>query len=223
MVAFRFENTDIMSRDASNDNHLGDIRFRALLNPKDWRALPEAVKTRFAKRVGPGESVVYQGYVRHTKMNLAGKLLANLLCMVGAPLPLDLDNQDRAAIVTVTEDEKGRGQFWTRQYGRKTGFPQIIHSAKRFDGPTGLEEHIGFGIGMTLKLEVKSGALLFKSDRYFWNLLGQRLYLPQWLTPGALTVGHHDIGNGRFEFTLGLTHPLWGHLVDQSVMFEDAK
>ena len=115
------------------------------------------------------------------------------------------------------------GQFWIRQYGRKRGFPQTVHSSKRFDGPTGLEEYLGYGIGMALTVEATDTALLFKSDHYYVTLLGMRLRLPAWLSPGALTIGHHERGNGRFAFTLSLVHPLLGNLVQQTAVFAQAR
>ena len=139
MPEFKFETDWHISNQARNDNELGDVRFRKLLRMEEWRALPQTIRARFSKRVGPGDSVAYRGYIRRTIFSKAGRLLANLLKPIGAPLPLDDDNDERAAVVTVTEDDTGNGQFWTRQYGRKTAFPQVIHSAKRFSGPTGLE------------------------------------------------------------------------------------
>lgn len=221
MPEFKFETDWQIPAPADNDNALGDLRFRNLLSRGAWLGLPKNVRDRFSKRVKTGDSVVYKGYTQHTKLSRMGFILAHTLRILGAPLPYESDNIDKAAVVTVTEDTHDNGQFWTRQYSRARGFPHVIHSSKRFAGPTGLEEHIGCGIGMTLKLAVNEGSLLFKSHRYFCQVIGHRIYLPNWLTPGELTVGHHDHGDGWFEFTLNLTHRLFGQLVDQSVMFED--
>ena len=202
---------------------LGDFRFAHLLGAKVWARLPLSVRKRFGKRLGPGASVVYRGEVIETRLSLLGRIFAQILRPVGAPLPLEQSKGGEAAIVTVTEAPNGQGQFWTRQYNRKAGFPQVIHSQKSFTGPTGLEEQVGGGIGMTLRLKAEPKSLLFVSDEYFINLFGTRIYFPRWLTPGALTVGHHDLGNGRFDFTLDLVHPLFGHLLHQRARFIDMK
>ena len=218
---------DKANRETNPGQYLGDIRFRQLLGKRGWNELPQSVQRRFNKRVRHGESQIYKGYVSHTHMNTIGWVLAQALRIVGAPLPIDRANTGQAAIVTITEDAKGSGQFWTRQYGRHAGFPQIVHSSKRFAGPTGLEEYIGCGIGMTLRLAVENGVLLFLHDRYFFTLFGTRLYLPKFLEPGTLTVSHTDGGKCRdgrwFEFGLQLVHPWFGQLFNQRVMFKDTE
>lgn len=198
-----------------------DMRFRKCLPPEAWDALPAAVQARFSKKVAPGESSVYCGKIEHTRMNFAGRLMAFALRMVGAPLPLDAGNDGAPAIVSITDDAAGNGQFWVRQYGRPKGFPQVLHSTKRFAGPTGLEEYIGAGIGMTLNLRVDAGALWFESARYYLGGQKLRVYLPKWLSPGQLRVGHTDIGGGKFIFRLTLTHRLMGRMIDQSIQFND--
>ena len=125
------------------------------------------------------------------------------------------------ASVCVTEDAAAGGQFWTRVYGRRHGFPQVIHSSKRFCGPTGLEEYVGRGFGIALRVEVGDAALHFVSDHYFLILLGLRLRIPRWLAPGDLRVSHVDCNHGRFAFVLLLRHALLGELIRQTAMFAD--
>jgi hypothetical protein len=199
---------------------LADLRFRALVPAPDWAALPHAVRRRFSKRVGPGATVVYVGEVRAVHGNLAGRLLAHVCRLIGGPLPLVF--RPGVAVVTVTEDAVGQGQVWTRAYVRDRGFPQVVHSAKRFAGPTGLEEHIGAGVGMALTVAAQADGLVFRSAFYFATVLGLRLRLPRWAQPGALTVVHRDLGQGRFAFILTLDHPLLGRLLHQEAVFRDA-
>ncbi len=198
-----------------------DLRFRRLLTADQWNVLPTAVKDRFTKRLRGGASMVYRGEVAETRMNVLGYLFAQALRLVGGPLPVDKAAAGTAAVVTVTEDPKSNGQFWTRQYNRVRGFPQVVQSAKAFAGPTGLEECVGYGIGMSLRLRVEGGSLLFVSDQYFVIVFGRRIYLPTFLAPGQLVAGHHDKGEGRFEFTLDIRHPLFGELVYQRAVFTD--
>lgn len=202
---------------------MADGRFSALVGPAAWARLPQAIRNRFGKRVSGGASVTYQGKVTVMEMNLAGKILANLARLVGAPLPYDMTAVGQPAVVTVTEDIASDGQFWIRQYGRASGFPQVVHSSKRFAGPTGLEEYVGYGIGMALRIETGPDALFFKSDHYFLQILGRRLRLPRLLSPGALVIGHHDLGHGQFIFSLDLKHSLFGQLIRQDALFNDAK
>ena len=177
-------------------NTVGDLRFRALLRAEDWNSLPAAVRKRFAERVGGGDSVVYAGAVDAVRITNTGWIWCLLARLIGGPLPL-VHEIGGAAVVTETADERSGGQVWTRMYARRRGFPQVIHSAKRFSGATGLEEYVGYGVGMALTVHVEHGKLLFRSAAYFVRALGRRLALPRWLTPGALTVTHNDLSGGR--------------------------
>jgi hypothetical protein len=154
-------------------------------------------------------------------MSACGLILAHVLRLIGAPLPLERDNAGAAAVVTVTERPDGSGQFWTREYVRRRGFPQVIHSTKRFCGRTGIEETVGLGVTMSLRLQVRPGALYFLSQRYFMRLGALRLPLPGRLLLGDIAVGHIDLGDGAFEFTLEVVHPLLGCLIRQRALFRD--
>ena len=209
-------------RAPASEDGIGDLRFRALVGEPGWMALPETTRARFGKRIGEGRTAVYTGEIVECRMNLAGRLLARLCRLLGGPLPLTRE-ADLPALVSVTEDAATGGQCWTRIYGRRRGFPQVIRSSKCFAGPTGLEEHIGRGVGIALLTEVADGALHFLSDHYFLRLGRLRLRLPRWLAPGRMRVSHIDCRHGLFAFVLRLDHPLFGELVCQTAMFRDMK
>lgn len=200
-----------------------DDRFKNLLGADAWNRLPQAIKHRFSKRMVGDASLAYQGRVTEMKMNLSGRLLAFVMRAIGAPLPFDLTSVGRAAVVTVTEDAATGGQFWIRQYCRSSGFPQMVSSSKRFDGPTGLEEYIGYGIGIALRLESTEQALLFKSDCYFVKIDRWRVPLPKWICPGNLVIAHEELVGGQFRFSLVLSHRLLGEVIRQDAVFRDAE
>jgi hypothetical protein len=200
---------------------IDDIRFRTLVGERAWGELPEAVRRRFSKCLGPSDAVVYQGVVTATRLAPAGRVLSFLARAIGSPLPLT-DGATGPAVVIVTEDAGLGGQSWLRIYARPGHFPQAIHSAKRFSGPTGLEEYVGCGIGMALRVSVEEGTLAFRSAGYFLQLAGWRLAIPRFFQPGQMLIVHRDLGSGSFEFSLSLTHRLCGQLVHQVAVFRDA-
>jgi hypothetical protein len=210
----------VVHDDAADAAPLADLRFRALLGDDDWAKLPPAVRSRFSKRLADGNTVIYVGQVLEIWMSRTGWLIAQAARLIDAPLPTACD-VNVPSVVTVTEDKAYGGQIWTRLYARKRGFPQIIHSSKRFAGPSGLEEYVGFVIGMTLTIHVEDGVLVFRSNNYFLKLAQWRLRVPGWASPGALSVRHAELGDGRFLFTLELTHPRLGLLIRQSAAFRE--
>jgi hypothetical protein len=208
---------------ATNTPHaklLDDHRFRALLSPEDWGRLPVAIWRRFSKRLSDGATVIYVGEVEEFCFSRAGWWIAQVARLIGGPLPTSAIMRV-PMVVAVTEDAASGGQVWTRICARRDGFPQVIHSAKRFAGPTGLEEYIGFGLSMELKVSVGRDALVFSSAGYAFQLGRLRFHLPDWLTPGDLTVTHADLACGLFRFTLEIIHPRLGRLLHQSAVFRE--
>ena len=202
---------------------LTDLRFRALMTDKDWASLPLSIRRRFSKRLAGGRSVVYSGEVLDSWMSRAGWWLAQAARLIGGPLPVARNahaaNVRVPGVVTVTEGMGGH--IWTRLYARRKGFPQVIHSSKRFAGPTGLEEYVGYGVGMALTVYAREGALIFRSENYFLELFGRRWRLPAWLCPGTLYVTHAELPDGKFSFTLQIFHPRLGLLIRQMAMFRE--
>lgn len=199
---------------------IGDLRFRTLIGEAAWAQLPVPVRTRFGKRICAASIALYAGEIVECRMSRAGWLLAQFARLIGGPLPTRRDIFVPAA-VAVTEDPASGGQIWTRVYSRARGFPQVISSCKSFSGPTGLEERIGGGFGIALKVSVEGEALHFVSDHYFAAWRGLRLRIPRWLSPGRLRVSHVDCGHGLFAFVLSLDHPWLGEMIRQTAMFSE--
>ena len=209
-------------QDPDASSALCDLRFRALMAESDWAALPAPIRRRFSRRLASGDTVVYVGEVLETWMSRAGWWLAQTARLIGAPLPTNR-TVHTPSVVTVTEDVASGGQTWTRLYARRKGFPQIIHSVKRFAGATGLEEYVGQGIGVALTVHVEDDVLVFRSAGYFLQLFGHRVALPRWLSPGTLSVIHAELGDGRFSFILQIVHPRFGLLLRQMAAFREAE
>jgi hypothetical protein len=214
--------TKTLDAHAAAAEQIQDFRFCSLLSPADWATLPPAVRHRFSKRLAGGIAAVYTGHVTICAMSRAGWLLAQALRIIGAPLPL-ASQTGMPTIVTVTEEGASGGQNWTRVYAREMGFPQVIHSTKRFSGSTGLEEFIGHGIRMSLTLSVENGTLVFTSAGYFIDFGRLCLRLPRRLEPGKTVVTHRETGGNEFLFTLNLSHPLFGTLIHQEAIYTEVQ
>jgi hypothetical protein len=221
-AAVREVRSNAIDADAAVAERSGDFRFRELLSPAEWAALPLAVRHRFSKRLSDAATAVYNGHVTMCAMSRTGWLLAQALRVIGAPLPM-ARQIGLPAVVTVTEDHASAGQNWTRVYARASGFPQVIHSTKRFSGSTGLEEYIGHGIRMALTLSVENGTLVFTSSGYFIDCGGFCFRLPRWLTPGKTVVTHSETMGNQFLFTLELSHSLFGTLIRQEALYSEVR
>ena len=203
----------------------GDDRFYNLLGPQRWAGLPSSVQMRFSKPRNAQVATVYRGFVAETRLSRAGRLLAQLARVIGGPLPFGSSGY-APSVVSVIDDAAARGQHWTRTYARAGSFPQVVHSSKRFEGPTGLEEYVGCGVGMTLTLDVRDGALVFSSDRYFVGTRCWRLFVPRVFAPGVMTITHRaesvERSDGEwFSFELSLVHSRLGELLYQLAYFKE--
>ena len=207
-----------LSDDARDDARMG--RFQILVGDAAWAQLPAAVRARFSVDLAPGEAAAYLGEVASTRMTAFGWCTAQVARLVGAPLPLNATKHSAAAVI-VTKEASSNVQFWTRVYHRAGQLPQVIRSAKHFSGPTGLEEIVRAGLGMTLRVSVERRALVFRSERYFCLLGRWRLWIPNVLTPGRIQVVHREERAGRFSFALTVTHVLFGETIHQVAFFRD--
>ncbi len=210
----------VAERASVPDNLDRDWRMRDLTGEGAWAQLPLIVQRRFSVPPARGIPKLYKGRVLETRLSWAGWVLAQAARLLGAPIPLD-HGATGSSTVSVTEDEAIGGQVWTRVYARSGRFPQVIHSAKRFRGPTGLEEYIGSGVCMELAVTVERGRLIFRSQRYVLQWRGRRIRIPALVCPGRMEIVHEQVSPSQFSFLLTLNHPWFGMLLRQEALYCD--
>lgn len=182
--------------------------YEALLGPAAWARLDPAIRARFCSTAAH-RSVTYVGVMQRVEMSFAGRLLAQLLRLIGTPLALH-SGRDVRTVVRVYRDSKRGGMTWDRLYEYSHRPRCRVRSTKRIDGTDGLLELVGRGFGMHLATHEADGALHFTSTRFFLELFGRRIGIPFLLTPGVTRVSQTDLGDGKFCFELTVTHPLLG-------------
>lgn len=183
--------------------------------------LPAAVRKRFSKPLGDGRQTLYRGEVVAMELSASGWLLAQAARLIGGPLPFTRDALG-PCVVAVSECEALGGQIWSRSYPRPGAFPQVVHSAKRFCGPTGIEEYLGRGLVMRLSLTEEGGAMVFRSAGFAIIAFGRSWRLPLWFMPLSCTVTHRAETDQRFSFTLSVEAGRLGRLLHQVAFFEEA-
>ena len=194
--------------------------YRDLLGEAWWR-LPAATRARFESH-----DALYVGTMT-LHATAAGRWVARLCKLVGSPLPPPCE-RPLTATVRVEPDRDTGGSRWTRSYA----FPSrrvSVASVKALDADGTLVERLPYGLRMRLALDVRGGALCFDSAGYYVECLGVawgdrrwgawRMALPAWFLPGRTCVSHHDLGDGRFRFTMTIRHALLGDLFHHDGVF----
>ena len=197
-----------------------ELSYPALLGTAWWR-LPAATRERFEHH-----DAVYTGTMV-LDATRAGRWVERLCRLVGSPLPPP-HSTPLPATVFVEPDRATGGSRWTRRYEFPTR-TVAISSVKALDRDGTLVEHLAYGLRMRLAVVVRDGALCFDSTGYYVELPGfrwrgrrygaWRLSLPSWFLPGRTCVAHHDLGGGRFRFTMTVRHALLGELFSHDGVF----
>jgi hypothetical protein len=155
--------------------------------------------------------------VRHS---FFGALFAQCCRLIGTPLtPYAGDNA--LVDVALRVDPTG-GVEWRRHYQFSWRRWALVSSTKRLNDDGVLEEHVGRGFSMQLKVFEQDGNLHFVSEDYLWRLGRLRIRLPALLTPGVTHVIHEQISGQRFRFVLKVTHPWLGETFYQEGEFVPA-
>jgi hypothetical protein len=212
----------ILSSPSPRHDLAPDPSFERLLGELAWRRLAPAIRERFRWKPAFGAEIRYVGEMLVVRSSRLGWVLAQLCRLIGTPLAPHRGTHVPVT-VTLSLDSDGAGVVWRRLYRFPSRRAVTCVSVKKATDAEGLIECVGGGIGMWLRLSERAGALHFRSTGYFWAFGRRRLALPDWLTPGALTVVHRDEGLGRFRFVISVVHPLLGETFFQDGVFSSQR
>lgn len=193
--------------------------YRNILGEKSWNRLHPRVRERFSVKPAVGAAIRYRGVMRVVELSFMGWLFAQFCRLIGTPLAPRRGREVPMHIVLERDPER-QGVQWLRRYDF-VGSPAFsVRSTKTQSGSHELTEHLGFGFSMRLRLSERDGNLYFSSHAYDVSLLGRRVRIPHWLTPGRTTVAHEQVRGERFRFTLSVDHPWFGRTIYQDGVFE---
>lgn len=188
--------------------------IRKVLGETAWLRLPQAVQARFADDLMHSE---YAGSFDVVRASWPGKFLALVCRLIGTPIAPHTGEYVPAKVRVFANDSGG--MVWERHYQFSGGRHCVVSSTKRLDDQGGFVEALPVGLRMPLNVFERDGVLHFVSRGYFFDWLGVRIPIADWLPPGETHVEHIDEGDGWFRFTMTVTHQWFGEVYFQTGRF----
>ncbi|WP_196139706.1 DUF4166 domain-containing protein [Aliikangiella sp. G2MR2-5] len=199
------------------------LNYVDLVGWNNWIRIHPAVRKRFSTNAH--RAVTYTGVMNEVHLSFVGKIFAHLCRLIGTPLAL-YQGKDVPMEVKVYPNEKLKGMTWERFYQYEDKPVNRVNSTKcilpkELLGEAGLVEMVGCGFGMKLNVREEEGAIVFESEYFFWQLGGNKIRIPDWLTPGKTIVSQRAINDKEFEFRLDVRHSVLGVVFRQFGVFEE--
>lgn len=193
--------------------------FERLVGREGWRRLRGEIRQRFGNTPRQGHDIRYRGIMETVACSWIGWLFAQFCRLIGTPFALHRGT-DVPTEIRLKAGVDG-AVIWQREYRYAGRAPVHVQSTKCAAPDGALLECIGHGLGMHLAVFEANGDLHFLSLRYFWRIGGRFVWLPHLLSPGTAHVIHHDLGDGRFRFTMTIHHAWFGTLFHQDGVFHE--
>lgn len=197
------------------------LHIRFLLGDDAWLRLKPAIRKRFGCDAQLGNTHLYCGKMHRVDASYIGLLMAHTARLIGSPMAWSRGQDIPCDVITFDDPDRPGGIVWERHYYFASDKKQIARTTKIVSENEGLLECFGKHFGMKLKLEEAEGALHFVSTKFYLQLFGKRISLPNFLSPGTLRVTHRDLGSDQFQFVLEVDHPVFGQLAFQDGYFKE--
>lgn len=205
---------DRLTNQTSNYSFIGIIQDD--LGEKQWNRLDDRIIQRFTSSLEK-KCLRYLGTVNWVYCSPIGALIAKVL----QPFSLLPDRCVRDSQFEFVIRHNKQQVVKQRRYYLGKDLPFTFSSL--FDHTPGAHEEFAGGLGMYLKLAVKNGSLLFRSQGYFLRLGRWRMRIPRWLSVGHFELLHRSIDQRRFQVIIRIAHPLLGVLFYQRGEFVDSR
>jgi hypothetical protein len=183
-----------------------------------WYKLHPNIQQRFGREPVLGQATIYEGSMQIMRRSFMGWLFACLTRVIGNPLS-SYQGTNVPMEVALFKKPNREGVYWQRSYFIPNKKPYVVVSSKQESKAGEMQECVGGGFGMKLNVYAEGQNLHFKSYQYFWKVLKYRINVPHWLTPGQTHVIHKDLGDGRFTYTISMTHRILGETFYQHGTF----
>ena len=194
--------------------------FKRVLGVK-WQELHPDIQARFDKNPRPNHPLYYQGHLSELSCSRFGRLIGLLTkpLIKGALIPFN--DANFPVDIEVYSKPECRDIFKQRIYRlhdkKPIQFTSFMREGKRGE----VLEYVGFGLGMKLVLHVYEGNLYFRSDGYFWDILGFLMPIPALFTPGRTFLCHRNDNASQFNIRIEIKHPIFGTIFTQVGIFHD--
>jgi len=188
---------------------------------EDWNNLSESIQQRFETNPDTEAPLFYDGTMTEIVTSPAGRVFAFFARLIGAPL-LPYSGKNIPIKVKVYSQPDRQDIFKQRTYyfpGRK---PVTVHSRMQLNQEDEFLECVGLGLAMQMHIYAEEGALHFESTNYQWEILGIKILLPLFLTPGKTHIKHTDNTDGSFRVCITMRHPMFGVMFLQDGIFKES-
>jgi hypothetical protein len=169
----------------------------------DWHKLPAVIQRHYhisggqQSRLQGTMEIAYPGYLYPLVWLI--HLFGGLVLWRGPAVQANVDKTADGGIL-----------HWQRSMTYPDGKIDYFRSQMHFAAAHELIETIGFGFGLRLKVEVRNGDLLYRSQGHFWRWGRLQLNIPDWLLLGSATISEHAVSAEEFYLDFTIKHPLWG-------------
>ncbi len=172
---------------------------------EDWNKLPAVIQRHYSVPID--SNTCLKGNMEIGYPNLLWPLI-NLIHLCGGLV--SRRGKRVETLVEKTISAQNATLYWKRTLTYPDSRKDYFYSHMVYLQAHELIEMVRFGFGLRLKVSVKNGNLVYRSNGHIWQYGKLRLTFPDWLVLGEATIIEHAVSDQQFRLDFSIRHPLWG-------------